>query len=124
MNRKAFMKTIEVGIAIVLTYLFLILITPKQVPTASRERIAETLSILQQNDDFRNCVISENGTCVDSNIRLFLQASFDYVYSVSSDPNYVPSGLPQKRIFVDSIFISGNTTLYKPKIFKVYYWTR
>ncbi|HLD89105.1 MAG TPA: hypothetical protein VI894_02765 [Candidatus Nanoarchaeia archaeon] len=123
-DKKAFMKVIEVGIAIVLTYLFLILITPKQVPASSRQQVSESLSVLQQSVEFRNCVITEDSRCINESISRFLRASFDFRYSISDNPNYALQELPQKIIFVDSIFISGSTTNYKPRIFKVYYWTR
>jgi len=75
-------------------------------------------------------MLNEN-RCIDADaeIRKYLPARFKYSYEFNildvSELDKIPEDLPKdRRIYVDSMFISGNNSEYNPKVLKLYYWDR
>ena len=120
-SKNAFMKTLEVAIAIVMTFVFLTVFIPQYNTAQSRLQNEDVLSVLAKSPDFRACVISENISCINSSLSIALE-KYDYAINISKSANDRVSGLPDKRIFSESIFIAGNSTLYEPRILRIYYW--
>ena len=120
-NKKAYMRTLEVFMAVLITFIFVIYV----VPTYYRERAPETgINILNSlEDNLRDCA---NTSCVENAINSFdsdFGKKYNYIINISSDVNTVVSGLPAaKKIFSDSVFIAGNSTSYDPRIIRLYYW--
>ena len=121
-NKKAYVRTIEALAAIIITFLFIAYVVPKHSTAGVRESNIELLQFLEKNDDFRNCVFDEDEECASLIIEEYLDSKYDFEVSISNNPNFVKLGLPDKEIFVDSIYIAGSNTLYKPLIVKLYYW--
>ncbi|MBI2574707.1 hypothetical protein HYV82_02370 [Candidatus Woesearchaeota archaeon] len=120
-SRKAFMKTLEVAIAVVMTFVFLTVFIPQYNTAQSRLQNEDVLSVLAKNAEFRACVISENISCINSSLSGALE-KYDYAINISKSANDRVSGLPDKRVFSESVLIAGNSTLYEPRIVRIYYW--
>jgi len=123
MNNKAFLRTMEMIFAAVITFVFISFVIPKAA-TVPEENKLSLLSIMAKDDNFRNCIISQNSDCIESKVREFIPEQYEFVYDVSEIPYSIMIGLPKKEIFVDSYFFSGNATAYKPIILKIYYWRK
>ncbi len=124
MVKKAFVKTLEAFIAVILTFVFIVVVLQRFNPGEKRVENVYIMSVLEQNVAFRACAIDQNQTCVESNVAALLPAKFGFNVSISSDPDHVLEGLPKKQIYVDSVYIAGNNTQYRPQIVKLYYWTK
>jgi len=127
--KKAFLKTAEVLLAVVIGATFLIYVFPSSLTRAEQEPLA-ILSNLEYNDEFRHDLML-NKSCIDADaeIRKYLPARFKYSYEFSilniSELNKVPEDLPEdRRIYVESVFVAGNNSEYDPKVLKLYYWSR
>jgi len=129
--KKAFLRTAEVLLAIVIGATFLVYVFPNSLIRAQEEPPLELLSNLGNNDEFRQLVLLNKSRCIDADaeIRKFLPARFKYSYEFNmldiSELNKIPQDLPKdKRIYVDTFFIAGNNSEYKPMVLKLYYWNR
>lgn len=124
-NKKAFMKTIEILLVIILSTIFLLVILPKQ------QQITETKSTpyliyLEKDADFRE-FIQSNTQCYNSSsseaskfIRRYLPQELDYILCSGTKT----TNLPEKNVFVDSLFFSGNISNVEYKIIRLYYWSK
>ena len=63
MDRKGFVKTIEVLIAIVMSFIFLVLIMPADQSYAYKKTLG-ILPAFEDNQQFRGCVLDENEGCL------------------------------------------------------------
>ena len=120
MDRKAFMKTMEVFMAVLITFTFVIVFLPRDIPNAD-DQTHYLLSNIEHNRDFRNCVLIENASCINATIDDVLQGRFEYTYTIFDTYEDNPT-IRQDTIRTYMWFFSGNETLYAPKIFKLYYW--
>jgi hypothetical protein len=122
LNKTAMMKTLEVFIAALITFTFVIVILPPKYDFKS-DLSNSLLKNIEEDDEFRNCVISENSTCIREKVRTSLYGYYNYTYQIFDDPSDEPFIiLPERKINTFSIVIAGNFTEYDPKIFKMYYW--
>lgn len=115
------MKTLEVAIAVVMTFVFLTVFIPQYSAAQSRLQNEDVLPSLAKNADFRACVISGNISCINSSLSRALE-KYDYAINISKGVNDRASGLPDKRVFSESMLIAGNSTLYEPRVVRIYYW--
>jgi len=126
MKKKAYLKTLEAVFALVLTFLFIMFVVPPRMVVAPKEPSIDFVGLLGQNPDFRNCIVAENYPCLHTAIDSLypeLNKTYEYRLNISSDPNSVID-LPQKEVYVDSVFIAGNVSYFNPKILRIYYWAR
>jgi hypothetical protein len=123
MNRKAYVRTLEAGIAAFITFLFITIVLPQYAPISDRP-VQPLLGVYENNPEFRNCAIEYNTSCVDSFIRQNVPSSEDFLLDVSENPTVARMNLPAKRINTESIFIQGNATEYAPRLIKVYLYKR
>lgn len=122
-GKKAYLRTLEAIIAVFITFFFLIYIMPTRTVSTSNEENLYILDELAKNLAFKNCVLTQDVSCINLTIDESLPNQYNFMFNLSSDPN-VAISLPAKRIFADSAFISGNSTQYKPVIIRLYYWSR
>ncbi len=123
-GKEGIFKTLEALIAIFVTFAFLAVFIPQQREHPLPESPANILASLRENDGFRNCVVLQNLTCINQSIERNLDDSYDYMVNLSNDPSATVSGLPQKRVYANAIFISGNTTNATRTIMRLYYWPK
>lgn len=125
MDKKGYMKTIEVTIAFVLSFGFLMLLTVYSSPYESSDFDEGILYNFLTNDEFRNCVVYENQLCIIDMIEsenLRFKSLYDYTFIFTEDPNTIIDVDVDSEIFVESLFISGDYENYDPKFVILYYW--
>ena len=121
MNRKAYLRTIEVMIAILVTFLFVYYVFPKSQTPQESENLG-ILNVLEKSPDFRNCVIIPDYNCTESYLRSYMPKNYDFVFDISENPGVVRANLPEKNINTETVYIAGNISAYAPKIVSLYYW--
>ena len=123
-NKRGMFRIIEAFIAIFVTFLFLAVFIPQQKEQATPPTPHNVLATLRGNDDFRNCVIQKNLTCINSTIDKNLEDKYEFKVNISENPNALVPGLPQTRVYANSMFIAGNTTNATKLIVRLYFWTK
>ena len=123
-NKKAIFKTLEAFIAVFITFLFLIVFIPQIRERTEPQTPQNILVTLRDNDEFRNCVIQKNQTCLSQFAERNLEGKYEFKINVSDNPNAVVPGLPEKRVYANSLFISGNTTNSTKLVVRLYFWTK
>ncbi len=123
MNRKGFMKILEASAALLLTFLVITFVLPKTV-TVTKPNPMSVLGVLEQDKEFRACVVAGNFTCTEYFIAEYLGPKYSFAVDISENINTLRTNLPEKDVYVDSIYISGNITSYAPRMVKVYYWEK
>jgi len=122
-DKKGIFKTLEALIALFMTMVFLVLFLPQETADIQTEPKG-FLSILREDDSFRNCIIQKNTTCINQTIDKNLEDNFDFVLNLSENPSTTVSGLPDVQIFSESLFITGNVTNSTTTILRVFYWNK
>ena len=124
-NRKAYLRTLEVVFAILLTMSVLVFVfSGSKVPSDGVFSNIDVLGNLEFNPEFRGCVVDGNQSCVVGMVNNSLPALYRSSFSVAvtDDINYIPEDLPDKRVYANSVFIVGDVYNYSPKIVKLFYW--
>jgi hypothetical protein len=128
MDKKGFAKTLEAIIAVVLSFLFIVFfIPPVKTDTDFVRPDLSLIDILEQNPSFRNCVVSENYTCINSTLMSYypyFAELYAYTINISTDPEISGVELPQADVHIESLMIAGNDTFLYPKTLRVYYWDK
>jgi len=126
-DKKGYLKVIEVLIAFVLTYWFITFVITANIQKDDRDMEHPYPLRKVPIDTVRNCIISSNTTCVDEALMEY-NPGFDNLYEhtiIIMDRTDSPNvDLPDKKVFIDSRYISGNVTSYDPKVTRVYIWKR
>jgi hypothetical protein len=125
MKKKAYLRTIEVAIAVILTFIVAYFIFPRAATPQEENRLS-VLPVLEQNPEFRDCVVTINYSCTEAFLRDYVPLNYDFVYDITEDPETGHANLPQKNIYPESVYIAGSSqiNLYNPKIVKLYYWRK
>ena len=124
-GKEGIFRTLEALIAIFITFLFLLIFIPQIRERTAPQATQNVLATLRDNDDFRNCVIQKNQTCLSQFIERSLEGKYEFKINVSDNPNAAVAGLPQqKRVYANSLFISGNTTNSTRQVVRLYFWTK
>ncbi|MBW3011565.1 hypothetical protein KY311_00095 [Candidatus Woesearchaeota archaeon] len=129
MNKKAYLKTVEVLLAILLGGAFIIYVIPSSLTRGIEQDPVDLLENLEYNNEFRQLMIFNQSNCIDAELlaRSFLPARFKYSYAFSAvaldNINDIPESLPtDKRVYADTLFLAGNSSEYKPVVVKLFYW--
>ncbi|MFW6230542.1 MAG: hypothetical protein ACOC32_00805 [Nanoarchaeota archaeon] len=119
-GKKAFMKTVEAFLAIMITFMFLLVFLPRDIRYTDDQSYYR-LDTLERDDAFRNCVLLENPTCIDSTIDTLFEGKYLYTYDIY---RYADEAREFNRTDVRTYtwFYAGNLTSYRPIVFKLYYW--
>jgi hypothetical protein len=121
MRKQAFMKTVEVFIAILVTFTFVLVVLPKEVPDINDQSIFR-LRNLDVDDDFRNCVLRDDSACINTTIDSVFEGRFLYDYEIYDSGNSPLLVIDEVEVRTYSWFYAGNQTAYNPKTFKLFYW--
>ena len=137
MVKKAYLRTLEVIIAIVLVIGFLILITPKQtksqdVPSIIKESKKFIFNEILSDEELREIILSNSGKkCseLDETIKLieFIKENtpVGYVFECeicADQSSCTQLDLPLKNIYADSLSISDN--FGQLTLFRLYFWQK
>ena len=117
--KKGFMKTLEVVIAIMITFLFVLFIIPQSEFSGKKDKKIMVFEDLQNDPDFRTCVLARDQLCVYQFIDGVLPNTYDFKVLITSKPEETLDNLPKKELYVDSFFFAH---VDQPIIVKVYYW--
>ena len=109
--------------AIVLTTVFLLVIIPRQASLPKTDREPYLVN-LESDDDFR-AFVTENTACfnstsgiIDPLVRRYLPLQYDYIFCSGTKV----AELPERTIYVDTLFMAGNLTDVSYKTVSLYYW--
>ena len=70
-GKKAYLKTLEAVIAIVLSFMFIIFFIPTKPDTQERQPDLDLINVLGQNPTFRTCVLIENYSCTNTTFEAY-----------------------------------------------------
>lgn len=126
-NKKAYVKTLEAVIALVLSFLFITFFIPAGSETSQRQPSLDLVNIMGQNQVFRRCVMNYNYSCVNSTFEEYYPAiikDYDYRFNISTDPKVSGVDLPVTDVHSESLLIAGNDTNIYPRVVRLYYWLK
>lgn len=115
------MKTLEVVIAIMITFLFVLFIIPQSEFNGKKDKRISIFEDLQNNPDFRTCALGKNQPCVNQFIDDTLPDTYSFTSLITSKPEESIENLPQKELYVDTFFFAD---VNQSTIVKVYYWIK
>jgi hypothetical protein len=125
-NKKAFVKTLEALLAIIITSIFMLGVFPKQQANLAFEEVSY-LAKLEKNSDFRifaggndGCFNSTPKASINVLIESYLPARYDYIFCSNAKAQQVPQG----KLYADTLFFTGNITQTNYKILRLYYWVK
>jgi hypothetical protein len=124
--KKGYMKTLEVLFAIVVTIMFFVILIPQQNVSENQEDNLGIMESMIKDPVFREGVISLNKECYDMSDSNSITQTVEkylleeYAFYICIDRK--KGSFPEKRIFVESAFITGNITDYKQREVWLYYW--
>lgn len=125
-GKKGFLRTLEAFIAAVLGLIVLFVILSKTIPGDQEIPSSNILEKLSNDDNFRTCALENNFSCVNDTVANFLPAIYTETFSVhlTNDASFIPDDLPDdRRVYAESLFISGNLTEITPVIVRLYYFS-
>lgn len=123
-NKEGIFRTLEAFIAIFASFLFLLIFIPQQREQAVPATPPNVLANLASNGEFRNCAIIKNYTCVNQTIDQQLADIYSFKTNISEKLDSAVTGLPDSRVYANSMFIAGNTTNNTRLIVRLYFWTK
>lgn len=104
--------------------LFFVLTFLPNVPETGQREVIGFLASLGSDDEFRNCVVAKNSTCISQTIDTNLPDNYEFSYNISTDATAEITGLPNVAIFSESLYLAGNITHSTVTIVRVFYWNR
>ncbi len=122
-SKKAFMRTMEAILAMGLTLIFVGLFIPQYNIAQANFKNENVLVGTLKDPEFRACVINENITCVNTTVSAMLEG-YNVAVNISKKSQTPAQNLPEKRVYVESEMVAGNSTLYEPRILRIYYWPK
>ncbi len=117
MKKKAYMRTMEAFFAFFITFIFVVFVVLKGVGAKMPHEPLDVLAALEQRDDFRGCIYSNNATCAENIIEPFIPASYNFKLSIGTPDPFKGA----KDIYTETIFIASNQT-NDYRVVYLYYW--
>lgn len=139
MVKKAYLRTLEVVIAIVLVIGFIILTAPKQqksqeTPSIIKESRKFIFNEVLSNEELRSLIIQYEGNkCSDlddsNKLKILIKDNtpVNYIYECeicSAQTSCTELDLPLKNIYADSISIADPAAPTQLNIFRLYFWEK
>ncbi|MBI2670870.1 hypothetical protein HYX18_02745 [Candidatus Woesearchaeota archaeon] len=129
-DKKAYIKTLEAIVAILLIYLFIAYLLkdnkPKQATAPIDIKLTQEsiLKEIQSSNYYRNCVLINNSTCVNDLINSTIANKYNYAFSLCTKSQcYIPI-TPAKDVYLSSVIISANITDYSTTSINLYVWRK
>ena len=112
----------EAFLAIMIVFTFVIFFLPRDY-RYPEDQSNFLLKNLEKNEDFRNCVLARNETCIENIIDELFEGRFFFDFTIYrfAEPDM---DLNLANVMVYTWFFAGNSTIYDPTTFKLYYWDR
>lgn len=124
-GKKAYLKTLEVILALVFTFAFILYILPSH--DASVDEEAKKILIHLMDDDGFREQANNLTSCINRGDNQTINTYFDstlysYIEYYLCPQGMTPS-LPRKKVNVESLYLTGNMTDSTQKIVKLYYFS-
>ena len=119
-NKIGFMKTVEVFMAIIILFAFLIFIVPRDTRSQDNQSLFR-LQNLERDDVFRECVVSRNSTCINETLEIVFQGTYlyEYVLYEFAEPLVI---MDHSNVNVYTWFFAGTRREFRPIHFRLFYW--
>ena len=123
-GKKAYMRTLEVILAMVLTFAFVLYIMPAPDNTASDASdgiligLIESGSFRESAGNMTGCAYKSDNTTLTRILDGTLPEHVNYAICPKGS---LPS-LPRKKVKAESVYLTGNITAYDARIVRLYYW--
>ncbi|MFH0936057.1 MAG: hypothetical protein V1815_00060, partial [Candidatus Woesearchaeota archaeon] len=132
-NKKGYLKTIEAVIAILIILGFIYVITPKnhlpEETTPQNVESSEEFIVTQvlYNSTYRDCIVKDDRPCVETLVKKNTPSGYNYQFEMcdtsTSCLQKLGITLPiDKSIYSKNVFISQESGLINPKVFRIYMW--
>ena len=117
--KKEYFRTLEAFIAFTITFIFLIfLLSMLRGAESPQEQQIRVLKQFEQRPDFRNCVYSNNITCLTSLVNGTVPEDYDYQITIND-----ASFTNDEDLFVDALYITGGSS-DEHYVVRLYHWRR
>ena len=126
-DKKGYLKVIEVLIAFVLTYWFITFVITANIQKDDRDLEHPFPLSKVPIDTVRNCILAHNTSCVEQALDEYnpgLDNRYELTVIIMNKTESPRIDVPDKKVFIDSRYRSGNVTVYDPRITRVYIWKR
>lgn len=123
-GKKGYMRTLEVMLALVLTFAFVLYILPAPDSTVEKGVDAVLLSFIDDQSfraeafNITSCINKGDATALNSLLDNSLPQGINYAIC----PEGTLPTLPRKKVNAQSIYFAGNITNSTNKIIRLYYW--
>ena len=125
-NKKAYMKTIEALIAVLMLIGFLIYILPsettKQTTTELEVLMDSTLDTIMYNSTYRTCSINRDQTCLEEFLNTKMDYRYNYTIQICNDTICDSPYLPDKNIYVEDRIITSNYEYKNTTLVRLFTW--
>jgi len=119
LTKKAYLRTLEAFMAFVMTFAFLIFIVSTRESALQPEKPQlYVLRNFEQRPDFRECIYTNNVTCIEDMIDSSIPAAYDFHITVN-DASYKR----EDNIFIDLLYITGDSASDQYTV-RMYYWKK
>ena len=134
MDKKAYIRTMEAILAIIIIFIFIFTILPRQEqqdiePRETRLLRESILNEIGRNETFRQQVLNDNNSSINVYVgqAVSLVGNYGFIANIQDANAGItqPSGLPDdKSVYADSIVISSNLQTLDPKVVTLYIWEK
>ena len=75
--------------------------------------------------EVNQCFTEQNQEWINNSVRHYLSNGYEYRFCIYDHLNYpLIEDLPDKEVFVDSVFITKDLSDYERRIVRFFYWTK
>ena len=100
-NKKAYIRTLEALVAVLIVFLFISFVVPKHSVSEARQENINLLEKLKDNPDFRYYIYENNETSAKGFLNDYVPNRYNFDLSIYGDANYSKTDLPDKDIYVE-----------------------
>ncbi|MDD5191970.1 MAG: hypothetical protein PHH54_04900 [Candidatus Nanoarchaeia archaeon] len=135
-DRKAWIRILEVFLAILLIVGSMLVIISRKAPETDisdsiYKEQRQILDIISKNDSLRNDIIINSNTRVNEAISKIIPNSWNFttnicnINDICDNPAYASdSSLYEKNIYATEVLVTSNLTYYNPKKLRFFVWMK
>ncbi|OVE74511.1 hypothetical protein BVX95_02260 [archaeon D22] len=123
-GKKGYLRTLEVMIAFIITFGFVLVILQTPVTSQSEEKKHFLIELMDDNG-FRSELVKINASCIykSDNTTLTREIEKYLIEETFAICNDFKPTLPKRSVYVDRAYFTGNVThSMKDPVIKLYYW--
>lgn len=133
MNKRAYMRTVEAVIAIIILIIFIFTVIQKtpqpehKIPLNVQEAQNAIIKEATINNSIRNCIITNslchNSAMMQSLFQENIPPIYNYTFKICEETTCL-ANTPFKTVYVADVFISSTYEDKKPKILRFWIWEK